>query len=206
MLAFLDLETTHRKPTKGSILEIAYIVTDDNLNVQAAYTQNVRPQLGNEVWNEVTKTWDIVCEDETVQDMHTRNGLLAEIKAGDCLRRYEVELDAISWLPQVPDGERIILVGNSIWFDRNWIEEHMPRLFNEFDRKLLDITSLNQFARLVAPAAFDGRPLPDRKKQHRAKYDAQQSLETFKYYKDVFGISPRQLVQNTLGFEHARGN
>lgn len=189
MLAFLDLESTHRQPRQGSILEIAYIITTDALEHRASYTQNVRPLPGLDVM-----------EDEDVLRMHTRSGLLAEIESGDALRRYEAEQDAIDWLPAIPVHERLYLVGNSIWFDRNWIEEHMPLLFKRFDRMLLDITSLNQFARLIAPAAFNSRPRSDEKLKHRALYDARQSLATFRHYANFFGFSPQTLVQNTLGY------
>jgi oligoribonuclease len=189
MLAFLDLETTHRQPRRGSILEIAYIITDDSLNHLASYTQNVRPLPGFDQM-----------EDEVVERMHTDSGLLAEIAAGDCMRRYEAEADALDWLPAIPAGEQLTLVGNSVWFDRNWIEEHMPILFSRFDRRLLDISSLNQFARLFAPNTFKSRPHPDAKLQHRALYDAQQSLATLRHYATAFCINPRQLVENTLGY------
>lgn len=188
MLAFLDLETTHLKPSQGSILEIAYVITDDQLNMMASYTQNVRPLPGLDQM-----------QDEVVLDMHTASGLLAEIAAGDCMRRYEAEADAIGWLPQLPDGERFTLVGNSIEFDASWMAEHMPKLFQKFDRRLLNVTSLNGFARLfAAPGLYCGRPIADPKKKHRARYDAQQSLETLRYYRDAFGLGSWRVDDGTL--------
>lgn len=198
MLAFLDLETTHLKPTQGSIIEVAYIITDDSLNRLASYNQIVRPLFQDMLWNEVEQRWDSNWEDEVIRRMHADSGLAAEIE--DAPRRYEVELDAIDWLPAIPDGEPLILVGNSIEFDANWLREHMPLLFQRFHRQLLNVTSLNQFARLFAPKVYEGRPKADPKLQHRALYDAQQSLKTLVYYRDSFCISPKQLVQNTLGF------
>lgn len=174
LLAFTDLETTHREPDKGSVLEVAMVITDPALNVLGFYSQNVRPLFSE---------YDF--EDDDVLKMHTENGLVAEIDAGDCLRRYEAELNALAWLESF-GPEQLRIVGNSIHFDLAWLREHMPRLAARFHRHLLDITSINKFAELFAPDAFKGRPRDDQKQKHRALYDAKQSLRTLEHYRDNF--------------------
>jgi oligoribonuclease (3'-5' exoribonuclease) len=177
LLAFTDLETTHRQPDKGSIIEIATIITDQFLDVKGWYTQLVKPMpLRSE------------SEDADVLRMHTENGLFADIaretEAGTILRRYEVELDLIEWLKDF--GQPLRLVGNSIYFDQGWLAHHMPGLASRFHRHLFDITSINKFAELVAPSIFNSRPR-DGAGKHRALTDAHHSLKTLRYYNNTLG-------------------
>lgn len=74
MIVWLDLETTGLDPRKHSILEIAMIATDDNLNqIGDPFTAVIRPLHlhGYEV------------ADKYVLDMHTKSGLWAEIYMND---------------------------------------------------------------------------------------------------------------------------
>jgi oligoribonuclease len=179
LLAFVDLETTGLNPREGNIIELGIVVTNEKLEVLGFYSQNVRPLYGD---------WKF--EDGVVRKMHTNNGLIAEIEAGDCLRRYEAELDALAWLESF-GPEQLRLVGNSIWFDKAWLLEHMPDLHNRFHRQVIDITSLNKFAEIFAPGAYASRPVGGG--AHRALADAINSMKTLQHYGDVLGdISYRE--------------
>ncbi len=183
LLAFTDLETTHREADKGSIIEIATIITDPKLNVLGFYRQNVRPLFS-----------EYNFEDDDVLKMHTNNGLIAEIDSGDCLRRYEAENDMLAWLESF-GPEQFRLVGNSVWFDLIWLRAHMPRLAARFHRHLLDITSLNKFAELFMPDLFKGRPR-EKGIKHRALDDAKHSMVTLAYYDN--GMRPTVFDGNPI--------
>ena len=106
MIAWLDLETTGLDPRTGSILEIAMIVTDDNLNqVGRPFVSLVKPLhlRGVEVM------------DDFVKNMHTNSKLLEQLYYGvmcpddfpkltirsDLPRLGDVERAAIDWLESV---------------------------------------------------------------------------------------------------------
>jgi oligoribonuclease len=186
LLAFTDLEMTHRKPELGSIIEVGIIVTDKHLNVLGKFQSIVNPMAG---YSEP--------EDEDVVRMHTDNGLFAEIKAanaaGTIRRRYEVEADTVAFLERFGPSQ-LLIVGNSIYHDLAWLQYHMPKLASHFHRHLLDITSLNKAAELFAPKLFRARPRG--LGNHRALDDASNSLDTLKHYRD-YGLFRAPAVELT---------
>jgi oligoribonuclease len=117
-----------------------------------------------------------------VVDMHTKNGLLAEIEAGDCLRRYEAEQAALDWISDFPRG--MPLAGNTVHFDKAWIKYHMPILHSYFHYRVIDVTSFNEMAARINPALWAGRPGGGKETAHRALADALESMNTLRYYKD----------------------
>ena len=191
LLAFTDLETNHRIHTKGSILEVATVITDEKFDLKGFYRQSVYPLFRDQKWNPETQRWDFVFEDDDVLKMHTNNGLIAEIEgdynAGRAMRRYEVENDLLAWLESF-GPEQLRIVGNSVWFDLIWLREHMPRLAARFHRQILDITSINKFAELFKPEWFKNRPREEGPAKHRALDDALFSKRTLEYYSQLVGI------------------
>lgn len=127
-LAWIDLETTGLEPTQGSILEVALIITDNQLRVTYANSWCV------EFYGDL--------EDEYVNDMHTQNGLLE-----DC--RYskhqldDIEARMIAILSRC--DERLRIAGSSPHFDRSWIKVHMPQLNAMLHHQHLDVSTLRIF-------------------------------------------------------------
>lgn len=111
MIVWCDLETTGLDPRKGSILEIALVATDDDFNVIGEpFTSVVQPLH--------LRGYEVV--DQYVRDMHTKNGLWAEIYMNDFViseegkilehkvyfketakRLGDVERAAIEWLQKI---------------------------------------------------------------------------------------------------------
>lgn len=208
LLAFTDLETNHREPDKGSILEVGMVITDTALNVLGFYQQNVYPLFRDQRWNPETQKFDFTFEDDDVLKMHTKNGLIAEIEteyeAGTARRRYEAEIDAVAWLESF-GPQQLRIVGNSVWFDLVWIRKHMPLLGARFHRQIIDITSLNKTAEIFAPSLFAGRP-KDGPGKHRALNDCKDSLRTLTYYRDngLFHAPAVQLTRSLSTEDYAR--
>jgi oligoribonuclease (3'-5' exoribonuclease) len=82
MIIWTDTETSGLNERGGHLLEVALVVTDDSLNEVAATSEVVRP---------VGKSIDDVEMDDVVRKMHTKNGLIAEIKKLEALPYPESE-------------------------------------------------------------------------------------------------------------------
>ncbi len=164
---FLDLETTGLDPYADHILELAFVVTDDAFNELGRFESVVvPPQL------------DLLKMRSVVYDMHTRSGLVDQIvKAGgfpDGLARAakNVEGRAIRVLWDIVEGtdhKRLILSGNTVHFDRSFLETQMPALEACFYHRHADVSA----ARTVLGAKA---LVPADQVAHRALADCEMSL------------------------------
>lgn len=190
MIVFLDLETTGLDVDNDQILEVGILVTDDDLVVRGGAQQVVRPII-NVSLDEFVLTLDPI-----VQKMHAENGLWKEVES-DSMRRHEAETDLVAWLEKFREGVpgypmKFVLAGNSVWFDLMFLRKNMPTLASMFDRRLIDVTSVNLLASRWAKATFEGRPSnPVGANKHRALADANHSRDVLAYYRDneFLGIS-----------------
>lgn len=207
-LAFTDLETTGLNADQEEILEVACIVTDDKLVEVARFHGLVYPQ---HQFHEL---------DDFVRDMHTKNGLWAELK-GDTdvsginvymgsrrsveqqfakfLREHTVKVYMVAG----PKGnemrlDRAQLAGNTISFDRAFLKRHMPDAEAQLHYRNLDVSSLNEFARRFAPAVYEGRPKQSPSAAHRAMADAEESLNVARYYAEKLGPVAIEAPAGTL--------
>lgn len=171
MIAFCDCEMTGLEETQGSILEVAFVITTDQLHEVGRFSTIVRPLFGKDKM------------DPFVVDMHTKNGLLADIEDNpQCPRRYEAEEKALDFMIQFPQG--MPLAGNSVHFDKAWLKYHMPRLHAYFHYRIIDVSSFNEMAARINPTLHAGRPGASKETAHRALADALESLATLRYYKE----------------------
>lgn len=208
-LAFTDLETTGLDANTEEILELACIVTDDKLVEIARFHGLVYPErpfhkLG-----------------EFVRDMHTKNGLWAEL-SGDAdptqpgtidmgtvgaieyrfvkfLREHTVKVYTVDG-PKGPETriDRAQLAGNTISFDRSFLKRHMPDAEAQLHYRNFDVSSLNEFARRFAPAVYDGRPKMPPSAAHRAMADAEDSLRVARHYAEKLGPIAIEAPAGTL--------
>ena len=91
MLVFCDTETTDLDERAGHLLEVAVVVTDDDLTELSHFSTVVRP-VGINI--------DQVPMADVAREMHEKNGLFAELRAGAGMRRHEAEEALISYLTQ----------------------------------------------------------------------------------------------------------
>ncbi len=168
-ILWLDLEMTGLCPETDVIIEAAGIVTDKNFKELDVY-QNVVKQdqkhlLGMDSWN---------------QKCHRKSGLYDLVPQGKSLAA--VERDFLSLLEtHFHPEEKIVLAGNCVYQDRNFVRRHMPRLDKKLYYRMLDITAWKLF---FEREGF----LFQKSNRHRALEDIRESIREFQYYLNCFAL------------------
>ena len=138
-LLWLDMEMTGTNPSYDLILEVALSITDMDLNpVGVDYEAVVyQPQEA------VDKRMGAF-----VRDMHTDNGLLAQVPHGKSLKRVLEDLDWIFSRHNVyaqydnPDWDKVTLAGASVHFDRAFLRQADPVMEQKLFHRHFDVSTL----------------------------------------------------------------
>src|SRR5208282_4107667 len=110
MLAWMDLEMTGLEPGVHTIVEIATLITDDELEVVATGPDLVVRATDDE----------LARMDPYVRNMHTKSGLLKAIEAST-LTLAEAGTQTLAFLQEhIPEPRTVPLAGNSIGTDRRF--------------------------------------------------------------------------------------
>jgi len=168
-LIWIDLEMTGLKTDSDSIIEIATVVTDKELNVLAsgpvlAIHQPESVLAGMDDWN---------------QKQHGSSGLLVRVRASS-VSAAQAEARTLEFLsPWVPPGASP-MCGNSICQDRRFLAREMPSLERYFHYRNLDVSTLKELARRWAPHVADSFV---KEGAHLALADILESIRELKHYR-----------------------
>lgn len=171
-LVWLDMEMTGLNPDSDTILELAMVVTDADLNVLVespawAVHQSDTVLDGMDDWN--TKT-------------HGASGLTQRVRDSAMAMR-DVELVAIEFM-QAWVGKGISpMCGNSICQDRRFMARHMPKLTDWFHYRNLDVSTLKELCRRWRP---DLAAQVQKTSAHTALADIHESIEELRFYRQNF--------------------
>ena len=169
----MDLEMTGLDPRKDTIVEIATLVTDDELETVAEGTDLVIATPGSA----------LDAMDEVVQQMHARSGLLEAIKAST-VTLDEAAKETLEFVRQhIPEPRKVPLCGNSIGTDRRFLAAYMPELEDYLHYRSIDVSTIKELARRWYPEAF--AVAPKKSGAHRALDDVKESVEELKYWRNT---------------------
>jgi oligoribonuclease len=169
----MDLEMTGLEPERHVIVEIATIITDDDLNVVAEGPDLV-----------LHATADQLAEmGDFVTSMHTKSGLLPLINES-AVTMSEAENLTLEFLKAHIDEPRTVpLCGNSIGTDRRFLQQYMPNLEAFLHYRNVDVSTLKELARRWLPEAISS--MPEKATSHRALDDIRESIAELVHYRTV---------------------
>jgi oligoribonuclease len=169
----MDLEMTGLDPETDVIVEIATLVTDDELNIVAEGPELV-----------IFQPDDVLARmNDFVTKMHTTSGLLELIKVSTVSEAEAMQqtLDFIK--VHSPDSGKIPLCGNSIRTDRSFLAKYMPEIDNWLHYRCVDVSTVKELVRRWYPGVEHGRPTSVGQ-THRAMDDIRDSVAEMAYYRD----------------------
>jgi len=167
----MDLEMTGLDHDTDVIVEIATIVTDDELEIVAE-----GPDLVIHQPPEALEGMDPV-----VLAMHTTSGLLTAIAASTVSLEQagQTTLDFIR--EHVPEARTVPLCGNSIGTDRRFLAAYLPEIEEHLHYRSVDVSTIKELTRRWYPGALDA--VPRKATAHRALDDIRESIEELRWYR-----------------------
>jgi oligoribonuclease len=179
MLVWLDLEMTGLDPARHVIVEIATLVTDDELNVVAEGPDLV-----------VHHAPDVLARmDDVVRTMHERSGLIDDIVAST-VTLEEAGRRTLEFIrSHVPEPRTAPLCGNSIGTDRRFLAIYLNDLEEYLHYRSVDVSTIKELCRRWYPEAFAAAPV--KAGAHRALGDIRESVRELRYYRSaIFAARP----------------
>ena len=159
-------------PTTEVIVEIATLITDDDLNVIAE-----GPDLVINQPEAVLSTMDPV-----VVEMHTKSGLLTAIRAST-VTLEQAGTATLEFIKQhVVEPRTIPLCGNSIGTDRRFLVRYLPEIENHLHYRSVDVSTIKELVKRWYPGIEITRPT--KSGAHRALDDVRESIRELKFYRE----------------------
>jgi len=185
VLAWMDLEMTGLAPARHVIVEIATLVTDDDLNVVAEGPDLVvgatEEQLGR--------------MDEVVLSMHTRSGLLEAVRAST-MSLEDAGARTLEFLRAQVPARQVPLCGNSIGTDRRFLAVFVPEVEAHLHYRSVDVSTLKELARRWFPEV--AAAAPRKAGGHRALDDIRESVAELRHYRaTMFVAGPAPALAQT---------
>ncbi|QYK04662.1 oligoribonuclease [Shewanella zhangzhouensis] len=174
-LIWIDLEMTGLEPEVDRILEIATLVTDQDLNILAQ-----GPVIAIHQSDEV-----LAAMDDWNQQHHGASGLIERVRSSQYTEADAIAQTIDFLLLHVPKGVSP-MCGNSVGQDRRFLNKYMRELEDFFHYRNIDVSTIKELVKRWDPEVMKGF-----KKQgtHQALLDIQESIAELQFYRDkVFKI------------------
>ena len=182
MLVWMDLEMTGLDHTTDVIVEIATLITDDNLEIVAE-----GPDLVVHQSDEV-----LTAMNEVVTGMHTASGLLEEIRSSTLGLEEAGHLTLEFIREHCPEPGTVPLCGNSIGTDRRFLAAYLPDIEAYLHYRSVDVSSIKELARRWSPEVL--QQAVRKPNSHRALDDIRASVDELRLYRDLLFRDPSELA------------
>ena len=167
----MDLEMTGLDPGRHVIVEIATLVTDDDLALVAEGPDLVVSQPPDK----------LAAMDDVVRKMHETSGLLAAIEKSTISLEEAGEATLAFIREHVPEPQTVPLCGNSIGTDRRFLAIFLPAIDEFLHYRSVDVSTIKELARRWYPDALEAAP--KKVGGHRAMDDIRESVEELRHYR-----------------------
>ncbi len=171
MLAWMDLEMTGLDPSKHVIVEIATLITNDELEIVAE-----GPELIIHATDE-----ELALMDDVVVEMHTKSGLLEQIKAST-ITLEEAGEQTLAFIKEHLEPRSTPLCGNSIGMDRRFLDAYLPDIENYLHYRSIDVSTIKELTKRWYPESVNSGPR--KAASHRALDDIRESIFELRHYRE----------------------
>src|SRR6478672_2033397 len=172
MLVWMDLEMTGLDPARNVIVEIATIVTDDDLEVVAE-----GPDLVIHQPDEALSAME-----DIVREMHLKSGLTEAIRASTISLADAGEATLAFIKEHVPEPRTVPLCGNSIGTDRRFLSIYLNDIEEYLHYRSVDVSTIKELARRWYPDVLAGQAR--KATSHRALDDIRESIDELRFYRE----------------------
>jgi len=169
-LVWMDLEMTGLEPEQDTIIEIATIITDGELQTIAE-----GPNLVIHQPNQVMDNMNDWCK-----KYHGDSGLTQRVKEST-ISLQEAEQLTLNFIRKHVNEEQAPLCGNSIHQDRRFLVKYMPRLEAWLHYRNVDVSTVKEMVKRWYP----NQPTWKKQGAHLALADVQESIEELKHYRKM---------------------
>jgi oligoribonuclease len=171
VLVWMDLEMTGLDPDRCAIVEIATLVTDDELEIVAEGPDLVVHQPPEA----------LAGMEKIVVDMHTKSGLLPAIAASTTTLE-EAGAATLAFIKEhVPEPRTVPLCGNSIGTDRRFLAKYLPEIEDHLHYRSVDVSTIKELVRRWYPDVLD--QMVRKQTSHRALDDIRESIDELRIYR-----------------------
>ena len=167
----MDLEMTGLDPDKDVVVEIATLITDDDLAIVAE-----GPDL---VIHQPPEVLDRM--GDFVRAMHTKSGLLEAIGSSTTTLAEASEATMAFLREHIDEARTVPLCGNSIGTDRRFLLRWLPEIEEFLHYRSIDVSTIKELARRWHPEVL--KSAPDKAGGHRAMDDIRESVAELRHYR-----------------------
>jgi oligoribonuclease len=172
-MVWMDLEMTGLNIETDTIMEVACIITDQNLNIIAEGPDIIIHQPQNVLDN----------MSEWCKDTHGKSGL-TQACLNSNVSVSEAEEKVMKFLCKFVTEKSSPLAGNSVYMDRMFIRKYMPKVHEYLHYRIIDVSTIKELCRRWNPEVY--KTIPKKGFTHRALQDIQESIEELKFYQNSF--------------------
>lgn len=174
----MDLEMTGLDATRHVIVEIATIITDDNLEIIEEGPDLV-----------IHQSDDKLAEmDKVVTRMHSHSGLTDEIRASTITLEEAGRITLEFLQKHIAEPGTVPLCGNSIGTDRRFLAAWLPDIETFLHYRSVDVSTIKELGRRWFPDQLAN--VPTKQGAHRALGDIRESIEELRAYRTLLFRDP----------------
>jgi oligoribonuclease len=168
----MDMEMSGLDPDTNVILELATLITDNQLNIVAEgptiAIHHPRALLDEmDAWN---------------REHHAASGLTERVLASS-IDQTAAEDETLAFVRHYCPERTSPLCGNSIHQDRRFLLRYMPRLDAYLHYRMIDVSTVKELVRRWYP---DGPQPPEKRHAHLALDDIKESIEELRFYREHY--------------------